>query len=871
MPELTPEQELINLLGSDKRSLRIQAIVKLSRIGKSELSLKALSALLSTSDREESFFISQAIAKIAPKLRLSPEEYLKNLSASNNKNDVSAGSEQSSEQKKLNSNDFLSAKKENAPALLEIIRTKPNELPEEVLPSVGVFLGKFGDTTDSGFIVNYLTNHEDNLTLPYISAAEKIDSKILIPVLPNLLSSREPLVRTRAVKVLQKIDPDEAERHFINLLSSPQADNRLAALEISFLFPFERVKNYVLSLLTEEKDNDIFKACATLLASNPSQEVAMKLLDILESMPSQQRRPINLIFNILSNAIATAKILPPDQASPQALVTKWKQQRLKHFLHNVEIQLCSTVGEKREAIINWIDKNLKNPEVAEFLERLALNPQTEDVYQRLTNNNDNLVLPDMGILVSDTSNSQQQVETNSSPVFMPNQVVKEPKPSNTVEVPKNTISQKATSSEETESSNILDVPAVDKKQEKKQIKYLKFMEYQQFLQEKDKILQMAGNSGISIPVRVEALNLLLKLCPDASLKDLALKALEEDDSRLKTSGFKILERVAPDFLKGKLPELMLSNDMNIRLRAIRVGLKVDEKKSIESLEKLLLSNDENNRSYAVSCLALCPFRSVYVILLKALYKESNMLVANQIGEILLSNPDPVILYMLDKISALTSDPSLEMVVSKLRNKLEELLNYLPEEAKHIGIKEFDLKTDVSKTQKKESKIYSVENVRKLSSNKLSEKKKIEKQPPSKIQEFFKKVPPSTFIIICVSIFVAFGMIYAIINNGFNMSKYEKANRQNSIKSSKRSGRTSSKGNSIFKINNEYTLDAVITNVVSDSSIVVKCKNEEIIVKFENKINGFKTGDKINLTFKPYRTNPRGTLLAYGLNISGGSE
>ena len=68
MSEQTNEQLLIEQLSSEKRSLRIQAVVKLSRIGKTEAALEALSNLASNGDREESFFASQAIAKISQKL-----------------------------------------------------------------------------------------------------------------------------------------------------------------------------------------------------------------------------------------------------------------------------------------------------------------------------------------------------------------------------------------------------------------------------------------------------------------------------------------------------------------------------------------------------------------------------------------------------------------------------------------------------------------------------------------------------------------------------------------------------------------------------------------------------------------------------------
>ena len=259
MVEQTQEQELIEQLSSDKRSLRIQAVVKLTRIGKSEAALKSLASLMATGDREEVFFITQAISKISQKLKIDPSSIVSNKTkVPVQDSTLPDNQEQNKEQHIWTSEDFLQAKNENTPALLEVIRNKPNEIPEEVLPSVAVFLSKYGDKKDSNFIQTYLNHFEGNLLLPFISAAEKIDSKILIPVLPDLLASKEALVRSRAVMVLRKIDPDEAERHFLNLLSSEQAENRIAALEIGFLFPFEHVKDYVLNLLNHHKNDCLF-------------------------------------------------------------------------------------------------------------------------------------------------------------------------------------------------------------------------------------------------------------------------------------------------------------------------------------------------------------------------------------------------------------------------------------------------------------------------------------------------------------------------------------------------------------------------------------------------------------------------------------
>ena len=889
MSDQSKEQELVEQLNSDKRSLRIQAIVKLSRVGSSQAALNALSNLAAKSDREEAFFVSQAIAKISQKLEKKLESYNTNIKEDflvQGYNPTNVNTEEFNP-KSLTTYDFLSASNEKAAVLLQYVREHSTEIPEALLPSVGVFLGKYGDSRDSEFILKYLETHHNTLTLPYISAAEKIDSRILIPVLPYLLASKEALVRSRAVMVLQRIDQTEAERHFLHLLASTQVEDRLAALEISFLFPFNRVKNYIVALLAEEKDADVFKACATVLASNPSLDVALRILDIIESKPSDQRKSITAIFNIISVAITKAKVLPAREATPQALVATWKKERLKKFLKDQEIQLCTTTGERREEIISWLKKNMKIPEVAEFVDHLSLNPQTEDVYQRLTSNNlnDSLVLPNIDIIFDtpETAKPETQKPTQAQP-----QPIKSITSNNVQPVKPQPIIQKQAQPEKEEQETVLpeltDIketePSVKKEEpldeNKEKIKYLKQLDMQQFLIEKHQVHELAENTSVPTDVRVEALNTLLRLSPPSGkIKNLGIQALNEENIKIKTIGFKILERVAPEILKDKLSELLLSNDTNIRVRAIRYGLKYEPGKAIEALEKLISSEDDNQRSYAISCLALCPFESVYHILIKALLKEKYDLVAKQITAVLISNPDPVILTMLDKISVITTDPNLEMVVSQARNELEAILSTLPK--KESNLEEIDV---FQEPTAKEDKPYSVENVKKLT-KKIAKESKDEKEDKNKtnnssgvlifgmlanLPNMLREMSGLGWgILICV-LFAIIGTIYYAVNppqkSATTNIKRDKV---------KRNERVVKKGNKIptsIKMNKLCNLTGKVTQVISESSIVIMSENQEVMVKFKGKdAKGISKGDKVVVDCIPYKVNPNNIVLSNGQKIT----
>jgi HEAT repeat protein len=242
---MSEEKELISQLNSDKRSVKIQAIVKLTRAGKSEQAIRSLLPFLTCEDRELSFFANQAAGKIAERLKI-------DINQLSGEEPVVTTAEATPKQQAgmlLSRETFLNARKDQAEQLLDIIRNSPEKIPDEVIPAVGAFLSRHGGISDAGFIEKYLLKDNSNLALPFINAAESIAPAILPRVLPNLLASNEPLVRSRSVSALRKIDPDEAERHFSDLLSSRNPENRLAAIGIGFLFPFDRVKGYILSML----------------------------------------------------------------------------------------------------------------------------------------------------------------------------------------------------------------------------------------------------------------------------------------------------------------------------------------------------------------------------------------------------------------------------------------------------------------------------------------------------------------------------------------------------------------------------------------------------------------------------------------------
>ncbi len=789
----TAESELIAQLISDKRTVRIQAIVKLTRAGQSEQALRALAPFAKSEDRETAFFASQAISKIEQKTGLKLQEILEGPSQSGE-----------TEQQNLSAKTFLAPPKEKIDELLELIRTTPEKIPGEVLPAVGVFLGRYGNMGDAQFIEQQLMTDNSNLALPFINAAENVAPLVLPRVLPTLLASREPLVRSRAVSALRKIDQDEAERHFSDLLASRDPEDRLAGIGIAILFPFDRVKGYLLSILPEEQDQEVLDACQTVLASNPELDTALSVLDSIDAVPAEQKNRLSKVFKTICKGIGIAGILPTDQSTPENLIKIWKQQRLQSFLYDLEIQLACADKGKKKAIVEWIQKNRQHPKVVELIERLGRNPQTEDVYRLLS------------------------AQTKDKAV------------------------EKAPTGKLTAANG--QVPENDNDK----IALLKTLEIESFAENRNWVVYEAANG--TPKVRTEALNTLLKIRPDVKMKDLARSAIEAEDIEVRIAGFKMLERYDPDFLKEKIPGLLLENDPNLRVRAVRFGLKFEEGACIEALQKLLGSSEQNVRLNAISCLALCPFNLVFKMLMNQLDREDHPVIAKQICSILLSNPAKSVLKALDNVTR-TSNPAVSMVISQARNDLFEIVSQMPAAA------------EPEQTEKRDDlgeKPYSVSKVREIArknqnwkpSYKAGDKAIAEAQP----------IAVNWQMIISGAVILVFLAMLPIMLLSEKEAPEPRRQPQQDYRVNERVKPVQSTIPVKFRMNRACSLSGKVEKIVSDASLVMVHENTQLMVKFETpEAKPFKQGDEITVTVVPYRVNPNGIILSRGQKITAAGE
>ena len=825
---MSEENELIAQLNSDKRSVKIQAIVKLTRAGKSEQAIRALLPYLDSTDRELSFFANQAAGKIAERAKIDLNQLSGNEA-------VAAVTPGQSNELSLSRETFLNAGKEQAKTLLETLRNTPEKIPDEVLPAVGVFLSRHGGISDAGFLEKNLLKDNSNLALPFINAAESIAPSILPRVLPHLLASNEPLVRSRSVSALRKIDPEEAERHFSDLLTSRNPENRLAAIGIGFLFPFDRVKGYILSMLPDERDQEVLTACQTVLASNPEVDTALSILDCIDAVAAEQKPMLTLIFRTACQAIAATGLLPVDQASPEAMIKLWKQQRLESFLFDLEIQLSFADDQKKASIIGWIEKNRQHAKVQELIERLGKNPQTEDVFLQLTRRQTNTA-PTQTAPGKPTENKPEQAfpDAASTAASARPVVTQEQNPA----VASKTLPQAP-------STPVADTDKLQK---------LRNMEIDEFAPSKSWIMKDALAAAPAL--RAEALNTLLRVHPDGKLIDLAKEAIGSEAVEVRTAAFKILERLDPDSLKDKILALLQETDPNLRIRAVRFGLKYKQAESIEALKRLLKAEEQAVRSNAVSCLAICPFSVTFKLLMDQLDCEDHPVIAKQIASILLNNPSKAVLKALDNITK-TSNPAVSMVISQTRNDLFDIVAQMPEISEQ----------EPAPAAEGGEKPYSVSKVREIARRSKDWKPGYKPDVDGKAK--VKESSVNWQMLISGSVLLIFlGLLPIMLLSDRGQSDVPADKNPQEWRTGERGTPTKVAIPDKFRMNRPCSLSGTIEKIVSDESMVIAHDDQKIMVKFEFAASKeYAVGDKISVTIIPYRVNPHGIILSRGQEIA----
>ncbi len=149
--------------------------------------------------------------------------------------------------------------------------------------------------------------------------------------------------------------------------------------------------------------------------------------------------------------------------------------------------------------------------------------------------------------------------------------------------------------------------------------------------------------------------------------------LHSDNLVLKLASLRTLVHLKPDLLLNDLPQLLFSEDPEIKALAIRALVKIDKEEALKHLQALLLSPTKTERLAGIQNCPFLPFETVKPLLLKYFAAETNQELLVKAGWIIEMNPDVEVPFALFEIVERSPANKAELV-KKVLNESVKLLN-----------------------------------------------------------------------------------------------------------------------------------------------------------------------------------------------------
>lgn len=225
------------------------------------------------------------------------------------------------------------------------------------LPYLLAFFRRFGSFED-GRALEDLCRHPDPWVLgAAVEALERIHPESLKELIVPLLINPFPGIRSRAVRLLYRWDPQEALGHFEALLFSEDRQERESALTHAVFFPFSSIRDILLRFLGLERDPELVRQAGALLTANPSHEVAGLLVSLVETTAGPGREGFEFLLREVVQALADASLIadPPD-AYLESLRQGWRKRLEEQQVRQFQAMLASPDPEARRTAQEGLDR-----------------------------------------------------------------------------------------------------------------------------------------------------------------------------------------------------------------------------------------------------------------------------------------------------------------------------------------------------------------------------------------------------------------------------------------------------------------------------------------------------------------------------------
>jgi hypothetical protein len=379
---LNSEKEILSGLESSEISFRLAAIERAGREGDSHAVLEALlSRQERETDRELLLLLPYSIQKIRRRLGLesrdgsgnqtfNPHEFLKTFARS-----------QPPQKLEMLANLKLAE-------LKPLRQWAPDLLEKEEHPLVAANLVKhFGPhwpEEQFPLLTRNLGSRSLSLRLAVLEILVHRLPKELSKSLPKLLVSPDPRIRGLAIRGLAAIDFHEALAHHAYLLTSPHANDRMAAIENCFYFPFERIKPLLFKFVARETDAVLLTKVGVLFAINPDPEVPYRLWEMQDfSLPEKAAVLKSIIHDACQALEKSGRFSEAEHQTFMSQLSEWVEKKFAvRFVQDHLARLRGGDEDAREAEM-IICRNLSQAPIRRAFEKALDWPLADAVKDRL--------------------------------------------------------------------------------------------------------------------------------------------------------------------------------------------------------------------------------------------------------------------------------------------------------------------------------------------------------------------------------------------------------------------------------------------------------------------------------------------------------
>ena len=153
---------------------------------------------------------------------------------------------------------------------------------------------------------------------------------LLKPRLAELLTAADPMIRSQAIRVLIRVDKDEAIEQLRALLLSPERALRLAGLQNCLYLPFPEIQDLMIAYLAAETDSELIERAGLLFAINPDPRLPFHLYELASTATGTKSHSLRQVFEIACQLLKDSNILGDRFQAYEVKLQNWIAMKAAH-------------------------------------------------------------------------------------------------------------------------------------------------------------------------------------------------------------------------------------------------------------------------------------------------------------------------------------------------------------------------------------------------------------------------------------------------------------------------------------------------------------------------------------------------------------